>query len=53
VLAEEHRIFPAALAWLAAGRVRVEDGRAVIEGAAPGGGVLANPLPGGAGLSKG
>jgi phosphoribosylglycinamide formyltransferase-1 len=53
VLAEEHRIYPAALAWLAAGQVRLEDGRARIEGAAPPDGALLNPLPGGAGLSKG
>jgi phosphoribosylglycinamide formyltransferase-1 len=51
VLAEEHRIFPAALAWLATGRVRLEDGRARIEGAAPPDGALLNPLPAGAGLS--
>jgi phosphoribosylglycinamide formyltransferase-1 len=34
VLAIEHRIYPAALALLAAGRVRVVDGRCRIEGAA-------------------
>ena len=45
VLAEEHRIYPAALGWLAAGRVRVEAGRAVVDGAAPAGGALRNPLP--------
>jgi phosphoribosylglycinamide formyltransferase-1 len=46
VLAQEHRIYPAALAWLAAGRVRVEGSRAVIASAghAPGA-ALANPLP--------
>ncbi|GGG25046.1 phosphoribosylglycinamide formyltransferase [Caldovatus sediminis] len=46
VLAQEHRIYPAALAWLAAGRVRVEGSRAVIAGAggAPAA-ALANPLP--------
>jgi phosphoribosylglycinamide formyltransferase-1 len=47
VLAQEHRIYPAALAWLAAGRVRVEGARAVVAGV---GGApeaaLANPLPG-------
>jgi phosphoribosylglycinamide formyltransferase-1 len=53
VLAEEHRIYPAALAWLAAGRVRLAGGRARIEGAAPAGGALLNPLPADAGLSKG
>jgi formyltetrahydrofolate-dependent phosphoribosylglycinamide formyltransferase len=45
VLAEEHRIYPAALAWLAAGRVRVEAGRAVIAGAIAAAGALASPLP--------
>ena len=47
VLAQEHRIYPAALAWLAAGRVRLEAGRAVIAGAepAPAEAALANPLP--------
>ena len=53
VLAEEHRIYPAALAWLAAGRVRVAQGIARLEGAAPAGGSLANPLPAAPGLSKG
>ncbi|SFK28853.1 phosphoribosylglycinamide formyltransferase-1 [Falsiroseomonas stagni DSM 19981] len=51
VLAEEHRIYPAALAWLAAGRVRVAGEIAHVE--APGAdGALANPLPGWAPLSK-
>jgi phosphoribosylglycinamide formyltransferase-1 len=50
VLAEEHRIYPPALAWLAAGRVRLEGGRALVEGAAPAAGALANPLPIGPGL---
>ena len=46
VLAEEHRIYPAALGWLAAGRVRIEAGRAVVEGAAaPGARRWLNPLP--------
>jgi phosphoribosylglycinamide formyltransferase-1 len=44
VLAQEHRIYPAALAWLAAGRVRVERGVARV-GAEPASGALANPLP--------
>jgi phosphoribosylglycinamide formyltransferase-1 len=44
VLAEEHRIYPAALAWLAAGLVRTEG--AVAHVAMPGpAGALANPLP--------
>ncbi len=44
VLAEEHRLYPAALAWLAAGRVRVEGDLARIA-APPAAGALANPLP--------
>ncbi|MCX7684600.1 MAG: phosphoribosylglycinamide formyltransferase [Acetobacteraceae bacterium] len=46
VLEQEHRIYPPALAALAAGRVRVEGGRAVILGARAPGAALANPLPG-------
>lgn len=47
VLAQEHRLYPAALAWVAAGRVRVEEGRALVAGTlAEGGASLANPLPG-------
>ncbi|WP_372621086.1 phosphoribosylglycinamide formyltransferase [Falsiroseomonas sp.] len=45
VLAEEHRLYPAALAWLAAGLVRVEGERARIAAPAASG-ALANPLPG-------
>ena len=45
VLAEEHRIYPAALAWLAAGRVRVEAGRALVAEAAAPAASLINPLP--------
>jgi formyltetrahydrofolate-dependent phosphoribosylglycinamide formyltransferase len=52
VLAQEHRLYPAALAWLAAGRVRVEGGRAAVDGAAPAEGALANPLPSGAAVPK-
>jgi len=46
VLAQEHRIYPAALAWLAAGRVRVEGARALVAtpDAAPSA-ALASPLP--------
>lgn len=50
VLAQEHLLYPAALAWLAAGRVRVEGGHAVID-APNASAALANPLPGGAALS--
>ncbi|MDI3306150.1 MAG: phosphoribosylglycinamide formyltransferase [Acetobacteraceae bacterium] len=45
VLEQEHRLYPAALAWLAAGRVRLEDGRAVIAGMASPQAALLNPLP--------
>jgi phosphoribosylglycinamide formyltransferase-1 len=46
VLAQEHRIYPMALAWVAAGRVRVEAGRTVIAAAAGDAGAsLLNPLP--------
>mgnify|MGYP002716465380 CR=1 FL=1 len=46
VLAQEHRLYPAALAWLAAGEVRLENGRARVAGAAgEPGAALANPLP--------
>lgn len=45
VLEQEHRLYPAALGWLAAGLVRIEGdvARVATPGAA---GVLANPLPG-------
>jgi phosphoribosylglycinamide formyltransferase 1 len=45
VLAQEHRLYPAALAWLAAGRVAVAGGLAQVDGAQAPGGALANPLP--------
>ena len=48
VLAQEHLIYPAALAWLAAGRVRVEGDVARIEAAAAAG-ALANPAVAAAG----
>ncbi|HEV7264796.1 MAG TPA: phosphoribosylglycinamide formyltransferase [Falsiroseomonas sp.] len=44
VLAEEHRLYPAALAWLAAGLVRVE-GECTRIAAPAASGALANPLP--------
>ena len=46
VLEQEHRIYPPALAALAAGRVRVEGARAIVTGADAPAGALANPLPG-------
>ncbi|MFC7475865.1 phosphoribosylglycinamide formyltransferase [Dankookia sp. GCM10030260] len=45
VLAEEHRLYPAALGWLAAGRVHVAAGRALVDGAAAPDGALRNPQP--------
>jgi phosphoribosylglycinamide formyltransferase-1 len=45
VLAQEHRIYPPALAALAAGRVRVEGARAIVTGAHAPEAALANPLP--------
>ena len=53
VLAEEHRLYPAALAWLAAGLVRVEAGRALVSGVGMAAGCLANPLCSAPVLSKG
>jgi phosphoribosylglycinamide formyltransferase-1 len=43
VLAIEHKIYPAALALLAAGRIAIVDGRCRIEGAAAGAGELIAP----------
>lgn len=49
VLAQEHRLYPAALAWAASGSARLEGSRVVL--AMPmAGGALANPLPGAPGL---
>jgi phosphoribosylglycinamide formyltransferase-1 len=44
VLAAEHLIYPLALRWLAEGRVRVEDERAVIAGTAAPSLVAISPL---------
>ncbi len=43
VLAVEHRIYPLALALVAQGRVRIVDGRCLIDGAAPSTGTLIVP----------
>jgi phosphoribosylglycinamide formyltransferase 1 len=43
VLAAEHRCYPLAVRWIAEGRVRLEAGRALIDGAAPAHGSLFNP----------
>ena len=45
VLAEEHRIYPAALGWLAAGRVRVDGRRAIVDGTVAPVAASLNPLP--------
>lgn len=44
ILEQEHRLYPAALAWLAQDRVRVVGNRALVDGAAASG-VLLSPLP--------
>ena len=43
VLAIEHRIYPMALRLVAEGRVRIVDGRCIIDGAADAGGTLVVP----------
>ena len=44
VLVEEHRIYPQALRWICAGRVRLEaDGRVCVEGARDAAGALLSP----------
>ena len=45
VLAEEHRIYPQALAWIAAGRVRIEGERATVDGVAVPPAGLISPTP--------
>ncbi len=45
VLAQEHRLYPAALAWVAAGHTWLEDGRCVAAAAGAGEAALCNPLP--------
>jgi phosphoribosylglycinamide formyltransferase-1 len=43
VLAAEHRCYPAAVRWIAEGRVRIEGDRALIDGVAPADTALINP----------
>ena len=43
VLSAEHRIYPLALRWIAEGRVRVENERAIVDGAAAAADLLINP----------
>lgn len=45
VLSAEHRCYPAAVRWIAEGRLRVVDGRVLIDGAAAAGASLVNPAP--------
>lgn len=45
VLAAEHRLYPAALSWLAAGLVRLEAGRAIVAAVESPPDSLLNPLP--------
>ena len=45
VLAEEHRIYPLALRWIAEGRVRLEEEKVSIDGAQASGDSLINPNP--------
>ena len=45
VLAAEHKLYPAALSWLAAGHVRLEADRVEITGAESAPDSLLNPLP--------
>lgn len=47
VLAAEHRIYPLAVRWIAEGRVRVADERAIVEGVPAAAGALVNPAAGG------
>jgi phosphoribosylglycinamide formyltransferase-1 len=44
ILVEEHRCYPLALRWVAEGRVRIDGGRALIDGAATVAGTIRNPL---------
>jgi phosphoribosylglycinamide formyltransferase-1 len=45
VLAAEHRCYPAAVRWIAEGRLRIVDGRVVIDGAEAPAAPLINPQP--------
>ncbi len=45
VLAEEHRIYPLAVRWIAEGRVRVEDERVRVAGAECAATAMINPSP--------
>ena len=45
ILEQEHRIYPRAIAWIAAGRVRVAGRRVIVEDARCDGSVMINPFP--------
>lgn len=45
VLATEHQCYPAAVRWIAEGRVRLDGDRAVVDSAAAADGILINPAP--------
>ncbi|MEK9725348.1 MAG: phosphoribosylglycinamide formyltransferase [Rhodospirillaceae bacterium] len=45
ILEQEHVIYPAAVKWIAEGRVRIDDERALVDGVAAPKGALINPLP--------
>lgn len=45
VLAQEHRLYPAALAWVASGHAWLEGGRCVVAAKGERAAALANPLP--------
>ena len=46
VLAAEHRIYPQAIRWICAGRVKLDDGVVVYDGVAPARGALISPALG-------
>ena len=43
VIKAEHRIYPQALRWLCEGRLRIADGRCIVDGATNAGGLLISP----------
>jgi phosphoribosylglycinamide formyltransferase 1 len=43
VLAQEHRIYPQAVRWFCEGRLRLSEGRVIVDGAPPGSGTLIAP----------
>lgn len=45
ILEQERVIYPAAVRWIAEGRVRIHDETVIVDGAAPPGGAMINPSP--------